>query len=106
MRGTPRQSSCSQISRTDCLGETLAALTVSPTLRFVKSIKPSIYVRELASAISIALLLGAHTTTKGYDPYAKLACFYVAGLCVFSAALVFQALLKRFERASQDASGV
>jgi membrane-associated phospholipid phosphatase len=83
-------------SSTALLGLSLAALTVSPTLKIVKSIKPSILMKVLASVISIALLLGVHMTTRGYAPSVRLTCFYVVGLCVFSMASVFQNLLKSF----------
>lgn len=83
-------------SSTALLGLSLAALTVLSTLKFVGTVKSSILARVLACVISITLLLGVHMTTGGYVPYVRLTCFYVVGLCVFSMALAFQTLLKRF----------
>ena len=93
-------------SSTTLLGLGLAALTILLTLKFVGTIKPSNPAKVLACIISITLLLGVHVTTRGYVPYVRLICFYVAGLCAFSMALAFQRLLKSFWRAANCAGDV
>jgi len=82
-------------SSTVLLGLGLAALTALPVLKFVERVKPPILTRVLACVISITLLLGSHTMTRGCAPYIRLTCFYVVGLCIFLMALAFQALFKR-----------
>jgi len=77
------------------LGLSLAALTALPILKSVEPVKSSILFKGFVSAISVALLSVVHTATRGYVPYARLACFYAAGLCLFLMSLASQALLKR-----------
>lgn len=79
-------------SSTAILGLSLAVLTilVAARNRFARPSSSPIIARIVASLVSVILLLSVHVVARSFAPLTRLACFYVAGLCVFAVSMFLQ----------------